>query len=92
MIEKGTGQVKLVEDGAGVLRFGPDRNLYVVVGDTGRRGQMQNLAEGPFSPPAMDDQFGGPDPDDAHMTGAIMRLDEDGRAPRATTRSSRSAR
>jgi aldose sugar dehydrogenase len=66
----------------GVMRFGRDGKLFVVVGDTGRRGQMQNLATGPFSPPAMDDQFGGPEPDDAHMTGVIMRVDEDGRAPR----------
>ena len=34
----------------GVLRFGPDGKLYVVVGDTGRRGQLQNLTDGPFGP------------------------------------------
>ena len=44
----------------GVIRFGPDGKLYAIVGDTGRRGQMQNLATGPFTPPAGDDQFGGP--------------------------------
>ena len=32
----------------GVLRFGPDGKLYAIVGDTGRRGQLQNLADGPF--------------------------------------------
>src|SRR5687768_13847696 len=31
----------------GVIRFGPDGKLYVQVGDLGRRGQMQNLPNGP---------------------------------------------
>ena len=31
----------------GVLRFGPDRKLYIYMGDNGRRGQMQNLPDGP---------------------------------------------
>ena len=31
----------------GVIRFGPDGKLYAIVGDTGRRGQMQNLADRP---------------------------------------------
>ena len=66
----------------GVIRFGPDGKLYAIVGDTGRRGQTQNLATGPFTPPADDDQFGGPEPDDAHRTGVIVRLDDDGDAPR----------
>ena len=66
----------------GVIRFGPDGKLYAIVGDTGRRGQMQNLATGPFTPPAGDDQFGGPEPDDLHRTGVIIRLDDDGDAPR----------
>jgi glucose/arabinose dehydrogenase len=66
----------------GVLRFGPDGKLYAIVGDTGRRGQLQNLVNGPFVPPAPDDQFGGPEPDDAHRTGVILRLNDDGSAPR----------
>jgi glucose/arabinose dehydrogenase len=66
----------------GVIRFGPDRKLYAIVGDTGRRGQMQNLATGPFTPPAGDDQFGGPEPDDLHRTGVIVRLNANGDAPR----------
>jgi aldose sugar dehydrogenase len=66
----------------GVIRFGPDGKLYAIVGDTGRRGQMQNLATGPFTPPAGDDQFGGPEPDDLHRTGVIIRVDDDGDAPR----------
>jgi aldose sugar dehydrogenase len=65
----------------GVLRVGPDRNLYVVMGDNGRRGQLQNLVNGPFGQGVPDDQFGGPEPDDAHLTGVILRLTDDGSAP-----------
>jgi glucose/arabinose dehydrogenase len=66
----------------GPLRFGPDGKLYVIVGDTGRRGQMQNLVDGPFGEGLDDDQFGGPDPDNDHLTGSILRLNDDGTAPR----------
>jgi glucose/arabinose dehydrogenase len=65
----------------GVLRFGPDEKLYLIFGDNGRRGQLQNLVNGPFGPGQPDDQFGGPEPDDAHFTGVILRLDDDGSAP-----------
>jgi glucose/arabinose dehydrogenase len=65
----------------GVLRFGPDERLYVIVGDVGRRGQLQNLVNGPFGPGIPDDQFGGPAPDDAHLTGAILRLNPNGTTP-----------
>jgi glucose/arabinose dehydrogenase len=65
----------------GVIRFGHDGKLYVVIGDNGRRGWLQNLAQGP-TPPAADDQFGGPEPDDAHLTGVVLRLNDDGSAPR----------
>jgi aldose sugar dehydrogenase len=65
----------------GVVRFGPDGKVYVIVGDTGRRGQMQNLEFGPFGPGIPDDQFGGPEPDDAHFTGVIVRLNDDGTTP-----------
>jgi len=65
----------------GVLRFGPDGKLYIVIGDNGRRGQLQNLADGPFGPGIADDQFGGPQPDDAHLTGSIFRLNDDGSTP-----------
>jgi aldose sugar dehydrogenase len=64
----------------GVIRFGFDLKLYVIVGDVGRRGQLQNLEFGP-TPPTDDDQFGGPEPDDAHMTGVVLRLNENGSAP-----------
>jgi glucose/arabinose dehydrogenase len=62
----------------GVLRFGPDRKLYVIIGDNGRRGWMQNNLTGPVP----DDDFGGPAPDDAHLTGVILRLNDDGTTPR----------
>ncbi|MCI0744811.1 MAG: PQQ-dependent sugar dehydrogenase [Verrucomicrobia subdivision 3 bacterium] len=66
----------------GVVRFGPDGKLYIYMGDNGRRGQMQNLPDGPGPDGNMpDDQFGGPEPDDAHLTGVVLRLNDDGSAP-----------
>jgi glucose/arabinose dehydrogenase len=65
----------------GVIRFGPDGKLYIIVGDVGRRGQFQNLVNGPFGPGIPDDQFGGPAPDNAHFTGVIIRLNDDGTTP-----------
>ncbi len=69
----------------GIIKFGPDGKLYVIVGDTGRRGQMQNLPSGPtltgLGSVIPDDQFGGPEPDNAHFTGVITRLNDDGTAP-----------
>lgn len=65
----------------GVIRFGHDRKLYIQFGDNGRRGQLQNLEDGPGGPTRADDQFGGPEPDDAHLTGVILRLDDDGSTP-----------
>jgi glucose/arabinose dehydrogenase len=61
----------------GVLRFGPDGKLYILFGDAGRRGLLQNNMQGPTP----DDQFGGPEPDEAHFTGVILRLNDDGTAP-----------
>ncbi len=73
----------------GVMTFGQDGKLYIFTGDAGRRGQLQNLACGPtdvYDCPGEDemvpdDQFGGPEPDDAHLTGVILRLNPDGTAP-----------
>jgi len=67
----------------GVIKFGPDDKLYIFIGDVGRRGWMQNLLNGPFQPSVLgvDDNFGGPEPDDAHLTGVILRLNDDGTAP-----------
>lgn len=47
----------------GILTFGPDDALYVVIGDLNRDGKLQNFPDGP-------------DPDD---TGVILRVDRDGR-------------
>src|SRR5215211_7263504 len=59
----------------GVITFGRDGKLYIFIGDVGRRGQLQNLPCGPVATCsgtiAPDDQFGGPEPDDAHLTGVI---------------------
>jgi len=69
----------------GVLRFGPDHKLYIFMGDNGRRGQLQNLPCGPTATcpgqTVADDQFGGPEPDNAHLTGVILRLNDDGTTP-----------
>jgi glucose/arabinose dehydrogenase len=66
----------------GVMEFGPDGKLYLFMGDTGRRGWLQNLPQGPFlTAPLVDDTFGGPAPDNAHLTGMVVRLNDDGSAP-----------
>ena len=64
----------------GRLAFGPDDKLYILIGDVGRRGFMQNITTA-VGPAGRDDQFGGPEPDDAHLTGVILRLNDDGTTP-----------
>lgn len=49
----------------GVITFGPDGKLYVVIGDLNRNGQLQNFA-------------GGAAPDD---TSVILRINDDGSIP-----------
>jgi aldose sugar dehydrogenase len=52
--------------------------LYIFIGDVGRRGWLQNILSILTVP---NDQFGGPHPDDTHLTGVVIRLNEDGTTP-----------
>ncbi len=64
----------------GKVLFGPDGKLYIYIGDNGRRGWMQNITV-PLGPNGMDDQFGGPETDNTHLTGVVIRLNDDGTTP-----------
>ncbi|MCA1685505.1 MAG: PQQ-dependent sugar dehydrogenase, partial [Planctomycetia bacterium] len=66
---------------SGEIRFGPDGKLYIMIGDNGRRGQLQNLPAGANGAGKPDDQFGGPAPDNNHLTGVVLRLNPDGTTP-----------
>jgi uncharacterized repeat protein (TIGR01451 family) len=77
-LQQDTGQPSRGNHNGGVIRFGPDQKLYIIIGDNGRRGFLQNITSGG---PVPDDQFGGPEPDNAHLTGVVLRLNDDGSTP-----------
>jgi glucose/arabinose dehydrogenase len=54
---------------AGVINFGPDGKLYVVIGDQNNRGQLQNVTDGPAAD----------NPDE--LLAAVLRLNDDGSVP-----------
>jgi glucose/arabinose dehydrogenase len=84
-IQEDAGQPPRGNHDGGMLAFGADGRLFVFTGDVGRRGNLQNLPCGPTAtcpgPIVPDDQFGGPGADDAHRTGVVLRLEDDGTAP-----------
>jgi len=78
--EDATNGIPRGNHNGGNIAFGPDGKLYIHMGDNGRRGWLQNITTG-FGPNGNDDQFGGPEPDNAHLTGFVLRLNDDGSTP-----------
>jgi aldose sugar dehydrogenase len=75
--QQDAGQPPRGNHNGGVIRFGRDGKLYIIMGDNGRRGFLQNNQMGPVP----DDQFGGPEPDLEHNTGVILRINDNGSTP-----------
>lgn len=84
-LQEDAGQPPRGNHDGGVITFGTDGKLYIFIGDLGRRGWLQNLPCGPTAmcpgPTVPDDQFGGPAPDNAHLSGVVLRLNDDGTTP-----------
>lgn len=84
-LQEDAGQPPRGNHDGGVITFGADGKLYIFIGDLGRRGWLQNLPCGPTAtcpgPTVPDDQFGGPAPDNAHLSGVVLRLNDDGTTP-----------
>lgn len=72
----------------GIIRFekkvtGQAAKMYIVIGDNGRRGMMQNLEYGPTTGTTRIADVGsfGPEPDNRALTGVVIRLNDDGTIP-----------
>jgi glucose/arabinose dehydrogenase len=72
----------------GIIRFekkvaGQPARMFVIIGDNGRRGMMQNLEYGPATGTTRIADVGGhgPEPDNRALTGVVIRLNDDGTIP-----------
>jgi glucose/arabinose dehydrogenase len=72
----------------GIIRFekqvtGQSAKMFIVIGDNGRRGMMQNLEYGPTTGTTRIADVGsfGPEPDNRALTGVVIRLNDDGTIP-----------
>ncbi len=72
----------------GIIRFekkvqGQPAKMFIVIGDNGRRGMMQNLEYGPTTGTTRIADVGsfGPEPDNRALTGVVIRLNDDGTIP-----------
>jgi glucose/arabinose dehydrogenase len=72
----------------GIIRFekkvaGQPARMFIIIGDNGRRGMMQNLEYGPTTGTTRIADVGGhgPEPDNRALTGVVIRLNDDGTIP-----------